>query len=632
MQRNWSRFARTGAAPNRIANRPAAPAKVSLAPAGRVQMTAVRFRCRCCAVLAFIVASPAVAETPAAKVEALADRFVSQQLAYDPTVADEAGLETKIHDRFADRSPQAIRAFENIERRDLAELLAIDPSALPISARATFANLREKLESDLQLRVCRSELWDVNHFDGWQSTFADVAERQPVATPDDRAQALRRWNSVPRFIDVDIANLQAGLNEGYSAPRSVVRRVIAQMEILTSGPIEKSPFFSPALRSADPAFKAAFRKILVRRVNPALVHYMDFLKSYYLPRARESIALSDLPNGRACYQASLRAYTSLRRTPLEVYNLGRRTVKANQAEVIRMGMARFHTSNLQSILHRIRNDPREHFHSKDELLAFSRSFLAKAKAKTAALVVDRLPSQDAVVEPERRFEDLAGTSSHYVAEADVSKSATFAIELGNFASETRAEAEITAIHEVWPGHHLQIALARQLQPPTRLSRLLTISGYQEGWARYAEGLGEELGIYDDSNAAIMRRIWPARGMVVDPGLHVFHWTRSQAISYLVSTGRYTAKSADDVVDRIAVMPGQLTAYDSGGLEIAQLRRQAQAALGERFNLKAFDRAVLEEGVVPLGELRAHVEDWIARTRNRSPRLSRRSAADATGAP
>ena len=559
--------------------------------------------------------SAVAATSPAQRVRALSDRFVTQQLNYDPTLAYEAGLQTRIHDRFADRRPVAIRAFADLERRDLDELNGIAASALPISARATLANLREKLESDLQLRVCKSELWDVNHFDGWQSTAADVAERQPVDTPDERAQALRRWRSVPGFVDVEIANLRTGLAKGYSAPRSVVRRVIAQMDLMVSGPTSTSPFFSPVDRSSDTAFKAAFRAILTERVNPALKRYRDFLEKDYLPRARDGVALSDLPNGLECYRASLRAYTSLNRPPRSVYDLGRRTVAANEADVAALGRERFGTADIPAILDRIRSDPSEHFQSKDELLAASRAFLARAKAKTTEFAVGQMPAQDAVVQPERAFEDRVGTSSHYVAESDDSKAATFAIELGNFASETRAEAEITAAHEVWPGHHLQIALARQLQPPTRFSKLVGLSGYQEGWARYAEGLAEELGIYDDGNALIMRRIWPARGMVVDPGLHAFHWTREQAITYLVGTGRYNAKSADDLVDRIAVMPGQLAAYDSGGLKISELRRDAQAALGSRFDLKAFNRVVLEEGVVPLGELSANVEHWIALERS-----------------
>jgi uncharacterized protein (DUF885 family) len=109
----------------------------------------------------------------------------------------------------------------------------------------------------------------------------------------------------------------------------------------------------------------------------------------------------------------------------------------------------------------------------------------------------------------------------------------------------------------------------------------------------------------------LRRIWPARGMVVDPSLHVFHWTRERAIQYLVSTGRFTPKSADDTVDRIAVMPGQLTAYDSGGLEIRALRTEAQQRLGDRFDLREFNKIILKESVVPLSELRRHVQAWLA---------------------
>ena len=145
---------------------------------------------------------------------------------------------------------------------------------------------------------------------------------------------------------------------------------------------------------------------------------------------------------------------------------------------------------------------------------------------------------------------------------------------------------------------------------SRLSKLISLPAYQEGWARYAEGLAEEAGVYDTPHAAILRRIWPARGMVVDPGLHAFHWSRERAIRYLVSTGRYTRKSVDDMVDRIAVMPGQLTTYDSGALEIRELRTEAERGLGKRFDLNAFNEAVLEEGVVPLAELARHVRAWL----------------------
>ena len=166
------------------------------------------------------------------------------------------------------------------------------------------------------------------------------------------------------------------------------------------------------------------------------------------------------------------------------------------------------------------------------------------------------------------------------------------------------------VHETIPGHFLQKAKARELQAPTALSKLIENSAYSEGWARYAEALGEEAHLYDTEDAAILRRVWPARGMVVDPGLHAFGWTRQQAVQYIMAAGRDTLESAEDLVDRIAVMPGQLTSYDSGGLEMMALRREAEAKLGRRFDLQRFNRTILEEGVVPLSELRFHVEAWL----------------------
>ena len=147
---------------------------------------------------ALIMLSPAArAITPAKQLEILAERFVDESLTYDPTLAYEAGLSTTIHDRFADRTPSALAAFDAEEREDLAALRRLNAKALPADSMATYARLHEKLESDLQLRVCQKELWNVNHMEGWQSAFADVADAQPVATPDERAQALMHWSSLP---------------------------------------------------------------------------------------------------------------------------------------------------------------------------------------------------------------------------------------------------------------------------------------------------------------------------------------------------------------------------------------------------------------------------------------------------
>lgn len=553
--------------------------------------------------------APAAGATPEERVNAIATSFVQQVLAYDPTYSYFTGLPTDDHSRFADRTPEALAAFDAEETADLAALRKIDAASLTGAPRVTYAVLKEQLESDLQMRVCKTELWNVNHFNGWQSAFAQVAEQQPVGTPELRAQALKRWGSVPRYLDVEVANLKRGLAQGHAAPKSVVRRVIAQMDGMAAAPADKSPFYSPAARDADPAFKAAFAKLVSEQINPAIARYRDYLRDEYLPKAREGIAISELPDGPACYQAFLRSYTTLNRTPQQVYDLGRKTVESNREDVIRIGSKMFGTTDFDAIVAKSKARPENHFQSRDELLAYSRDLLGRAKAKTATLV-DRMPKQDAVIEPERDFEEQAGVSSHYDPNPDESKPGIYKIQLDNWKTQTRGDAEITVVHEAWPGHHLQFALARELVPDTPMSKLSFNSAYLEGWARYAEAMSEEAGIYESEDAKILRRVWPARGMVVDPGLHAFHWTRQQAVDYLVATGRFDAKAADDLVDRIAVMPGQLTSYDSGGLEIKALRAQAQAALGPRFDLREYNRTVLEEGAVPLSELRAHVETWI----------------------
>jgi uncharacterized protein (DUF885 family) len=559
--------------------------------------------------IAFAAAMAASAASPADQVNAVAERYKQQLLAYDPTISYFTGLPTSDHSRFPDRTAEALAAYDAAETADLKALSAIDASGLTGAPRVTYAVLKEQLESDLQARVCRSELWNVNHFNGWQSNFAQIAEQQPVGAPELRAQALKRWGSVPHYLDVEIANARRGLAAGYSSPKSVVRRVIAQMDQLAPADPTQSPFYSPAARDSDPAFKAAFARLITDQINPALRRYQDFLKTEYLPKAREGVAMSDLPDGLACYQAFLRGFTTLNRTPQQVYDLGRKTVDSNRADVVALGQKLFGTSDFDAIVAKSKARPENHFKSKDELLAYSREVLIRAKAKTASLV-DRMPRQDAVVEPERDFEEQAGVSSHYDQEPDDSKPGTYRIQLGNWQTQTRGDAELTVVHEAWPGHHLQISLAREMVPDGPMSKLSFNSAYIEGWARYAEAMGEEAGIYETEDVKILRRVWPARGMVVDPGLHAFHWTRQQAIDYLVATGRFDAKAADDLVDRIAMMPGQLTSYDSGGLEIKALRAQAQAALGPRFDLREFNRTVLEEGPVPLSELRLHVEAWI----------------------
>ncbi|WP_223115463.1 DUF885 domain-containing protein [Luteimonas suaedae] len=561
--------------------------------------------------LVWLGAMPVMASD--AQMTALADRAVALALEQNPASAYLWGLPAPDHRRWPDRSPEAIARHEAIEDALLTELRALDPAALERStARLDHALLTERLEAGIQHRVCRSELWDVNHMSGWHLMLPHVAREQPVGSAEERAQALQRWSAVPDLVDREIANLRRGLEGGWSAPRSVVRRVIGQVTGLASATPEDSPLSEPAKRSDDAAFAQAFRTVIADEVNPALARFGAFLEADYLPHAREALAVSANPDGEACYQASLRLYTTLDRGAQEVHDIGAAAVARNIADIETMGERAFGTRDLAQILRRVREAPDNRFESEQALIDYSREVVARARQASARLFLS-MPEQEMLSEPFMDFMRGSGTSAHYEPSADVDRPAYYRIDSEGWADETRGSAEITAVHEGYPGHHMQFASALALEK-TPLAKMSFNSAYAEGWGRYSERLAEEAGIYSNDYAKIQRRAWPARGMVADPGLHVLGWSRQQTIDYLMETGRFGADETEALVDRMAMLPGQLTAYDSGGLEIVALRQQAEEALGDDFDIRRFHDVVLGQGTIPLQTLRRSVEAWIAMER------------------
>lgn len=551
---------------------------------------------------------------PVAAVNAVADRYVAAAIDFDPTVTYFTGVPVPSHDRLPRNSASEIAAFQNIEDELIAQLDKVDAAALQgTTAATTYAVARESLDASKGLRVCHQERWSINHMGGWQVTLAEVASSQPIDTPEARAQAITRWSSLPAFIDNDIANLREGLATGYAVPKVILERVVKQLDGALGAKPEQWPFYSPAERADDAAFKAQMRAVIADKIKPAVQRYRDFLVKEYKPKARDTVALSALPDGAACYAAQLRYYTTLKRSPQQVFDLGKKTVADNESGVADLGQRVFGTRDIKTILAKVDKAKDNHFKSEKELLDFSRGMLDRAREKSAALF-EKLPEQPAIIQPLPDYQRGTGLSAHYIPSADPNKPGEYRIPLENWKKDTRGSAEITLVHETWPGHHLQIALANALPARHTIAKLSFNSAYLEGWGRYSERLAEEAGIYQTDYAKISRRIWPARGMVADPGIHMFGWTRQQAIDYFLATGRFDPKTAEALVDRIAVLPGQLTSYDSGGLEIFALREQAERELGDRFNLRAFHSRVLEHGVLPLAALRTNVEEWIKATK------------------
>lgn len=563
-------------------------------------------------------AGVAEAAPGASPISALADRWVALKIAHDPTIAEAVGLPSPDTARLADRSPAALARLRAGEDALWGELRKIKPATLRQPGdRVLYEVLTEAVGSERQLRVCRLELWNgIDHFGGWQAALPVVAREQPVGTPAARAAALKRWAGLPAFVDVEIGNLRSGLKAGYSVPKPVVQRVIRQLDGLLSTPPTESPFHMPATRDTDAAFKTAFGALVADRINPAIRRYRDFLKDEYLPRARDSLGLAALPQGRACYAAFLRKHTTLDRSPQKVFALGQETVSRNETEVADLGRRMLQASDFAETVRKAGEADSNRFRSAEELLAYSRDGLVRTEERTRPLFAN-WPSQRVVIEPVPEYQRGSGTTASYRPNPDPRQPSIFFLPLEPWRSNTRGNAEVTVAHEAWPGHHLQAATAGLISP-SPLMKIADNAAYIEGWARYAERIAEEAGAYETVFAPITRRVWAARGMVIDPGIHLYGWTREQAKAYAMASGRFDERAADALVDRVAAVPAQLTAYDSGGLEILGLRREAEAALGECFDIRQFHARILEQGSVPLNALRRHVEAWVAAEKRRAP--------------
>ena len=546
-----------------------------------------------------------------AKVKALADAYLSAYFDRYPDQGTYFGVPGRHHDQLPDNSLSSQKAWEAREDGWLAEARSIDPSTIQAAPlRATYAITREALESSIGSRVCRTELWNVSQITGWHVSFGYLVTIQPVGTEETRKEALARWSALPKYIDTEIANLREGIRLKYTAPKLNVRIVIDEMNSLLSDTSE-SPFLSPAQRDKDPAFEKVYRELFQSRLMDAFKKYRDFLQNEYLPAAREDIAIAANPDGSACYNASVRAFSSLPVQAKAVHETGLHEVEKLTDEMSVIAQRSFHTSDVPALMQKLRTDRQYMFKSRDDLIQYSQAALARAKAAVPNWF-GLVPTADVRIEPYPKYREKNGSSEYNPPAEDGSRPALFYINAYEAEKKSRAPAESTAFHETIPGHHLQIAIALERKDIHPIGRYISNSGFVEGWALYAERLADEMKLYSsdlDRIGMLSEQTFRASRLVVDTGIHTMGWTRQQAIDYMLA---HTAEAADDIsaeVDRYIVWPGQATSYMLGMLEIRDARDEAQQAMGAKFDIKAFHDRVLEDGAVPITFLSSKIRSW-----------------------
>jgi uncharacterized protein (DUF885 family) len=547
-----------------------------------------------------------------AQVIAAADTYIEAWFWHFPEMATLYRIEGKSHDRLADNTRAGRAAWQAQEDKLLADLSAVDPALLEgTAAWLPYGVLLESLEASRNSRVCQDHSWNIDQVWGWQIFFGELATAQPVSTEEERAWALARWRQIPVFIDGEIENLTDGLASGFSAPRRNVSLVVEQLDSLLDMAPHESPFFGPA-RTADlEEFSAELEVLIAGEIYPAMQRYRDFLVDEYHDKARTEIAVAALPDGDKCYTAKLRAFTTLPYGPEEMFAAGNEAVELREGQIAVVGERVFETSDLAEIRVLMKSDEPNPFASRDEVLEYTTAAVNRAR-EAAPRWFGRLPQADVIITPVPEYQEQSSSARYVPASDDGELPGTYYINLFQPESQSRGSIESVAFHETYPGHHLQVALAQERSEAHPITRYIFNSGFSEGWARYSETLANEMGLYSsDRNTLAMLSGLPT-GMVVDPGIHAMGWSREEAIDYTLSKQvDMTPEEAGSYVDRIVVWPGQMVTYGAGELEFIRLRRQAEAALGDDFDIREFHDQALGNGSITLIMLREHIAEWLA---------------------
>jgi uncharacterized protein (DUF885 family) len=552
----------------------------------------------------------------ASEVDTLADRYLAAWTETFPDLATAFGISDAPHDRLPDLSPEARATWQALEDSLLVALEAVDVRGLAEgdAALVTRGFLHATLRNSIDWRACRMELWNVSPtWTGWLSTTASLAELQAVGTEAQRSDAAARFSAVPRYVEQEITNLREGMREGYTAPRHNVEAVIRQAEALLAGAPEATPWVVMAADSV-PGFRAQMIAIDSSAIRPAIARYRDFLRDEYLPVARTAIGVSANPQGAGCYRAAVRYHATVDASPQEVHQTGLDQMALIRAEMAAIAERLFGNADIPAALTALRSDPAYLMGSREAVLALARDAVARSKA-AAPQWFGITPRADVVVEPVPTFAEASAPGAFYNSPAeDGSRPGRYSINLYESETKPRAGIEATAFHEAFPGHHLQIAIAMEREGLHPIQRYLFLSGFGEGWGLYTERLADEMGLYSadvDRFGLLSNEALRAARLVVDAGMHALGWTREQSIQYMMDNTAESRASITAEVDRYIAVPGQATAYMLGSLEIARLRAEAQAALGERFDIREFHDRVLEDGAMPLSMLREKIERWMA---------------------
>lgn len=442
---------------------------------------------------------------------------------------------------------------------------------------------------------------------------------QPFKTVKDYQNWLKRMKAFSLWADTAIANFNKGIAIRMVFPRSLVIKMIPQLEAQTIADSTKNIFYNP-IKNMPASFseneraiiRLAYQNAINKNIIPSYKKMADYLKTIYLPKARPTSGLNDLPNGAEMYKYFVSVYTTTNKTPQEIYAIGLSEVEriSKQIDSLKTKIG-FEGSREDLFTYALKDKKFFPFTTDEQVLDSFRAILPKIEPNLKRLF-NIIPKAAFKVKAIEKFKVASSAANYERGAEDGSRPGSFNVPILSAATYNRLGMENLFLHEAIPGHHFQLSLQQENTALPKIRKFAGYSVFSEGWALYAESLGEELGLYTDPYqklAAYTSELFRAIRLVTDVGLHTGKLTREEAIKYMMEKGGRAEQGSISETERYMSFAGQALSYKTGELKIKELKARYQKKLGTKFNIKNFHDAVLLVGSVPLSVFETYMDEW-----------------------
>lgn len=512
----------------------------------------------------------------------------------------------------------------NFNQKWLDEILAFDRSSLSAQDQISYDMFVYQQRQALDGERFPGHLIPINQMFNMPSFMASMGSgqsAQPFANTEDYDNWLNRAKSLPVITDQMVANMREGMEQGYVQPTVVMEKVLPQLSAHVVDSVEESIFWQPitnmpeAIAAEDKTrLENEYRNLIGTQLIPAYTRLHDFIRDEYLPATRSTVGLSAQPGGEDWYNYNIQTQTTTDLTAEEIHQFGLDEVARITSEMNDVRIAVEFEGDMEAFFTWLSEDDQFYFAEEEDLLQGYRDLQSKVNELLPTLF-DIAPKADYEVRAVEAFRaQSAAGASYQRGTPDGSRPGVFYVNTYNLKAQPKFGMETLSLHEASPGHHFQISIQQEIQNMPAFRRFGGYTAFAEGWALYAESIGKEMGMFSDPFQYFGRlsdEMLRAMRLVVDTGLHAKGWTREQAIQYMLDHSTMAESDVIAEVERYIAIPGQALAYKVGQRIISELRAEAEAAMGDDFDIRAFHRLVLTGGSMPMATLQQRVRAWIA---------------------